>query len=75
MAKVIRFGKWRRVDKIQFTGMDVMTLSDGEIQVLQTAYMHKVCPMSIDKRRKTEPDAPSTPKERTALRALLGALQ
>ena len=37
--------------------------------------MHKVLPITIDKRRKAEPNDPLTPGEHTKLRALMGALQ
>lgn len=73
LAKAIRFGKWRRDDKIQFTGMDIVTMSSCEIQVTQTAYLRKVCLVTLGKRRKETPDAPAHSEGAHRVACLVGS--
>ena len=74
LATRLKFGKWSTGADLVFTGCELRT-ENGEITIMQGSYMHKVLPISIEKHRKTELEDDLRPKEHTALRALMGALQ
>ena len=74
LAKRLKFGSRKHGPYLVFTGCELHTI-DGEVLVKQVAYMQKVLPITIDKRRKSQPNDPLTPGEHTKLRALMSALQ
>ena len=74
LSRRFKFGSWKTGNQLTFTGCDVITV-DGEVHLQMPLYMNKVLPITIDKERRSDPNAACTPKEHTRLRALMGALQ
>ncbi|CAE7693968.1 RE1, partial [Symbiodinium necroappetens] len=58
-----------------FLGTQVTRQPDGGLACGHEDYINKVKPIALEKSRQADPDSPATDKEKTQLRALVGALQ
>ena len=69
-----KFGAFEKKE-FKYTGINFRQWDDYSIEYDQISYIEKISPISIDKGRKLQPNAPVTPEERSSLRSLVGALQ
>ena len=58
----------------RITGIDLRQLDSGEIRLDQDDYLKQIGPIEISAARRREKNAKTTDREKSALRALLGAL-
>ena len=62
-------------ENFEFLGTQVSRQPDGGLSCGHEDYINKVKPIPLEKGRQADPDSPATDKEKTQLRALVGALQ
>ena len=74
LEKIFPFGS-RKQKNFVFTGLQINQQEDYTITVDQTQYVKDIGPISIDKDRRKQPDAPINEEERQAFRGLIGSLQ
>ena len=62
-------------ERFGFLGTQVSRQADGGLACGHEEYINQIKPIALEKSRQADPDSPATDKEKTQLRALVGALQ
>ena len=76
LQKLFSFRDFREnQENFDFLGVQVARTPDNGLSCSHDAYLNKIKPIPLEKGRSANPESPATEKERTQLRALIGALQ
>ena len=76
LQKLFSFRDFREnQENFDFLGVQVARTFDNGLSCSHDSYLNKIKPIPLEKGRTADPESPATEKERTQLRALIGALQ
>ena len=76
LQKLFSFRDFREnQENFDFLGIQVARTPDNGLSCSHDAYLNKIKSIPLEKGRSADPESPATEKERTQLRALIGALQ
>ncbi len=73
LLKLYEWQPWER-GSFEQTGSSVEQLRDGDFRITQPRFAEPVDPITVDRSRRNQPEHETDAREKTALRALLGAV-
>ena len=73
LLKLYEWQPWER-GSFEQTGSSVEQLRDGDFRITQPRFAESVGPITVDRSRRNQPEHETDAREKTALRALLGAV-
>ncbi len=73
LLKLYEWQPWER-GSFEQTGSSVEQLRDGDFRITQPRFAESVDPITVDRSRRNQPEHETDAREKTALRALLGAV-